>query len=300
MALSDVRRRIRRKMPKERESSSCYDPGVRSRDREAYKNAVVVLTGASSGIGRELALLLAGAGAHLVLAARDLERLAEVTAACRAAGAASAEAVIADIAEEAQCRALIERAAALHGRLDVLINNAGMTMWSLFRDLETLEPFRRLIDINYLGAVYCTHAALPLLEKSRGRIVAVASLTGKTGVPTRTGYAASKHAMIGFFDSLRIELLETGITVTVACPDYVATPTRSRGFGADGGPVGDSPVKENEIQSAKDCAEEIFVAAARRQRELLGSTRGKIGQYLKLFWPALVDRIALRAVQGGR
>lgn len=273
---------------------------MRSAHFEAYKNAVVVLTGASSGIGRELALLLARAGAHLVLAARDRPRLAEVEAECRAAGAASAAAVIADVADEAQCRALIAHAAELHGRLDVLVNNAGMTMWSLFRDLETLEPFRRLIDINYLGAVYCTHAALPLLEKSRGRIVAVASLTGKTGVPTRTGYAASKHAMIGFFDSLRIELIGTGVSVTVACPDYVATPTRERGYAADGGPVGRSPVKENEIQTARSCAEQIFVAAARRRRELIGSTRGRIGQYLKLFWPSLVDRIALRAVRGGR
>lgn len=273
---------------------------MRSAASETFRNAVVVLTGASSGIGRELALLLAAAGAHLVLAARDQERLAAAAADCRAAGAASAEAVIADIADEAQCRALIARAEGLHGRLDMLINNAGMTMWSLFRDLETLEPFRRLLEINYLGAVYCTHAALPLLEKSRGRIVAVASLTGKTGVPTRTGYAASKHAMIGFFDSLRIELLETGITVTVACPDYVATPTRERGYGSSGGPVGQSPVKENEIQTAKDCAEQIFKAAARRQRELIGSTRGKIGQYLKLFWPSLVDRIAQRAVKSGR
>ena len=273
---------------------------MRSSDHEAYRNAVVVLTGASSGIGRELALLLAATGAHLVLAARDRERLEQVAAACRAAGAASAAAILTDVADEAQCRELIGRAEALHGRLDVLINNAGMTMWSLFRDLETLEPFRRLIEINYLGAVYCTHAALPLLEKSRGRIVAVASLTGKTGVPTRTGYAASKHAMVGFFDSLRIELMESGVSVTVACPDYVATPTRQRGYAADGGPVGESPVKENEIQSARACAEEIFAAAARRKRELIGSTRGKIGQYLKVFWPSLVDRIALKAVRGGR
>ena len=278
----------------------CYDLPVRTSDREAYRNSVVVLTGASSGIGRELALLLARSGAHLVLAARDLERLAAVAAECKGAGASSAEAVVTDIAEESQCRALIARTQELHGRLDVLINNAGMTMWSLFRDVETLEPFRRLIEINYLGAVYCTHAALPLLLASRGRIVAVSSLTGKTGVPTRSGYAASKHAMIGFFDTLRIELLETGVSVTVACPDYVATPTRERGFAADGRPVGESPVKEKEIQSAKDCAEEIFVAGARRQREILGSARGKLGVYLKLFWPALVDRIALRAVKRGR
>lgn len=273
---------------------------MRTSDREAYRNSVVVLTGASSGIGRELALLLARSGAHLVLAARDRGRLAAVAADCKSAGAPSAEAVVTDIAEESQCRALIARAEELHGRLDVLINNAGMTMWSLFRDTLTLEPFRRLIEINYLGSVYCTHAALPMLLASRGRIVAVSSLTGKTGVPTRSGYAASKHAMIGFFDTLRIELLETGVSVTVACPDYVATPTRERGFAADGRPVGESPVKEKEIQSAKDCAEEIFVAGARRKREILGSARGKLGVYLKLFWPALVDRIALRAVKRGR
>ena len=244
--------------------------------------------------------MLAKAGAHLVLAARDPQRLEAVATECRGGGAASVATVIADVAVEAECRGLIAKAAELHGRLDVLINNAGMTMWSLFRDLKTLEPFRRLIDINYLGAVYCTHAALPLLEKSRGRLVAVSSLTGKTGVPTRTGYAASKHAMIGFFDSLRIELIGSGVSVTVACPDYVATPTRERGFGSDGKAVGASPVHENQIQSARACAEEIFVAAARRKREVIGSTRGRLGQFLKVFWPSLVDRIALRAVNKGR
>lgn len=275
---------------------------MRSSDAAEFQDSVVVLTGASSGIGRELALLLARAGAHLVLAARDAARLETVAAECREAGAHSAEAALTDVADEAQCRALIARAAALHGRIDVLINNAGMTMWSLFRELETLEPFRRLIAINYLGAAYCTHAALPhLLASPRGgRIVAVASLTGKTGVPTRTGYAASKHAMVGFFDSLRIELMGTGVSVTVACPDYVATPTRSRGFGKDGGPVGESPVREGEIQSARACAEQIFVAAARREREILGSWRGMVGQYLKLIFPELVDRIARRAVDRGR
>src|SRR6185436_3084630 len=118
--------------------------------------------------------------------------------------------------------------------------------------------------INYLGSVYCTYYALPHLRSARGRIVAVSSLTGKTGVPTRSGYAASKHAMNGFFDTLRIELAGSGVSVTVACPDFVATEIRERAYGADGKPLGKSPVQETKVMTAETCARLILASAARR------------------------------------
>ncbi|RMH19206.1 MAG: SDR family oxidoreductase [Acidobacteria bacterium] len=267
--------------------------------RTPFADHAVVLTGASSGIGRHLALQLAEQGAKLVLASRGQERLGAVALACRERGA-EAEAVATDVADEAACKALVERAVARFGRIDVLINNAGRTMWSLFEEMKTLDPFRRLMEINYLGSVYCTYYALPHLKRSRGRIVAVSSLTGKTGVPTRSGYAASKHAMVGFFDTLRIELLGSGISVTVACPDFVATETRARAFGADGRPIGTSPVQEGRIMSAEVCARRILRGAARRRRELVMSRRGKLGLWLKLIAPGLVDRIALAAIRRGR
>jgi NAD(P)-dependent dehydrogenase (short-subunit alcohol dehydrogenase family) len=146
----------------------------------------------------------------------------------------AAVAVPTDVAVEAECRALVARAAAEFGRLDVLVCNAGISMWARFDALADLRGLERIMQVNYFGAVYCAHAALPHLKRSGGRIVAVSSLTGKTGVPTRTGYAASKHAMAGFFDSLRIELAGEGVSVTVVYPGFVATGVRRHAVGPDG------------------------------------------------------------------
>ncbi|MEM7586385.1 MAG: SDR family oxidoreductase [Acidobacteriota bacterium] len=264
-----------------------------------FRGNVVLITGASSGIGRELAHQLAAEGARLVLAARTREKLEEVAATCRERGG-EAIVVEVDVSREHDCRRMVESCIAQYGRLDTLINNAGRTMWSLFEDLQTLRPVEEVMKINYLGSVYCTYYALPHLKQSRGRLVGVSSLTGKTGVPTRSGYAASKHAMAGFFDTLRIELIGSGVTVTMAYPDFVATETRHQAFGADGQPIGESPVREGEIMTAEACAQQIIVAVAKRKRELIMSTRGKIGMWLKLIAPGLIDRIALRAITRGK
>lgn len=266
---------------------------------QAFAGASVVLTGASTGIGRAMALQLAAAGARQVLAARDAVALEVVAETCRSRGAA-AKAVATDVGDQEQCRRLVERAVELHGGVDLLVNNAGRTLWSRFDELETLEPFHELMRVNYFGSVYCTHYALPYLKTSGGRPVAVSSLTGKTGVPTRSGYAASKHAMAGFFDSLRIELAGSGVSVTVAYPDFVATETRRNAFGPDGLPLGESPVQEGRVMSAERCAELILRAAAARRREIIPSLRGRLGQWLKLVSPGLVDRIARRAIARGR
>lgn len=264
-----------------------------------FRDHVVALTGGSSGIGRELALQLADQDARLGLAARGGAELEEIAAACRERGA-EAIAVPTDVTDEAACRAFVERTVAAFGRLDVLIANAGSSMWSRFDALETLAPLESLLRVNYLGAAYCAFYALPHLKATRGRIVGVSSLTGKTGVPLRSGYAAAKHAMAGFFDSLRIELRTSGVTVTMVYPDFVATPTREKSLGADGRPLGTSPVEETAVMTAADCARRILDAAARRRRELMPSRRGRLGQWLKLVAPALVDRIAERAIARGR
>ena len=268
---------------------------------DAFRDNVVILTGASAGIGREMALQLAGQGARLALAARDAAKLEEVAAACRARGA-KAVAVPTDVGDEAQCRALVERTVAEYGRVDTLVNNAGIGMWARFDEMTDLAPFERIMRVNYLGSVYCTHYALPHLKASRGRIVGVSSLTGKTGVPTRSGYAASKHAMAGFFDSIRIELAGSGVTVTMVYPGFVATGIRERAFGPDGRPLGagNSPVREREVMSAGECARQIVAAAAGRRRERIMTTRGKVGWMLKLVAPRLVDRIAAKAIASGK
>lgn len=268
---------------------------------EAFRENVVVVTGASSGIGAELARRLAEGGAWLALAARDAARLEEVAAECRARGG-RALAVPTDVADEAQCAALVERTAAEYGRLDTLVNNAGLSMWARFDEVTDLSIFERIMRVNYLGSVWCTHHALPHLKRSRGRIVGVSSLTGKTGVPTRSAYAASKHAMAGFFDSLRIELEGTGVSVTMVYPGFVSTEIRERAFGPDGRPLGagNSPVREREVMTAEECARRIVDAAAARRREVVMTARARVGQWLKLIAPGVVDRIARNAIAKGR
>jgi short-subunit dehydrogenase len=268
-------------------------------EKPAFHENVVIVTGASDGIGAEVARQLAGQGAWLALAARDAEKLEAVAADCRARGG-RALAVPTDVAEQAQCRRLVERTMEEYGRVDTLVNNAGIGMWARFDEMTDLAPFERIMQVNYFGSVYCTHYALPHLKRSRGRIVGVSSLTGRTGVPTRSGYAASKHAMAGFFDSLRIELADDGVSVTMIYPGFVATDIRRRAFGPDGRPLGESPVREGEVMTAEECARRTVDAAAARRREVVMTARARVGMWLKLIAPAAVDRIARRAIERGR
>jgi short-subunit dehydrogenase len=265
----------------------------------AFRDNTVLLTGASRGIGREMALQLAENGARLALGARRSEALDEVTSECRERGA-RAVSVPVDVGKQQDCEHLVANAVAAHGRLDTLILNAGITMWALFEEIEDLSILSKVMQVNYFGSVYCTHYALPHLKPTQGRIVGVSSLTGKTGVPTRSGYAASKHAMTGFFDTLRIELSGSGVSVTMAYPDFVATEGRARAFGPDGKPIGKSPVREGEIMTADIAAKQILTAAAGRKREIIMSRRGRLGLWLRLFAPGLIDRIARRAIDRGR
>lgn len=267
--------------------------------KSPFKGNVVLITGASLGIGRELALQLADQGAWLSLAARSAELLEAVAAECRARGG-RAITVPTDVSDQAQCQALVERTVAEYGRLDTLVNNAGITMWATFEEIQDLSILECIMRTNYLGSVYCTHYALAHLKESRGRIVVVSSLTGKAGVLTRSGYAASKHALVGFFDSLRVELMDTGVTVTIVYPGFVSTSVRERAFGPDGQPLGVSPVREAEVMTPEACARLIVGAMARRKRELIMTLRGKMGQWLKLVAPGMVDRIARRAIEVGK
>ena len=263
-----------------------------------FRDNAVILTGASSGIGRALALQLAAQGAWLALAARDVDRLAEVERQCRSLGG-RAITIPTDVSDESQCRNLVDCAVKDFGRLDTLINNAGISMWARFDEMETLAPFEEMMRVNYLGAVYCTHYALPHLKRRGGRLVAVSSLAGRNGVPTRSGYAGSKHAMVGFFDSLRIELSGSGVSVTIVYPDFVTSEIRERAYGRDGRPLGKSPVREAEVMSAEECARLIVDAAGKRKRELLMG-RGPIGIWLKMLAPKLADNIARKAIATGK
>jgi len=264
-----------------------------------FKDNVVILTGASTGIGEALAHELAKQGAWLVLAARNAQKLEVVAAECRARGG-RALVVATDVTDEDECRELIERAAAEYGRIDTLINNAGLSMWMKLEDVEDLSTLEYLMRVNYFGSMYCTYYALPWLKQSKGRIVAIASVAARTGVPTRTGYSASKHAMVGFFESLRIEVEDDGVSVTIAYPDFVASGMHTRSLGADGKPLGHNPLQLDKIMTSETCARLIVEGAAARKREIVMSNRARFGQWLKLIAPGRVDRIAKKAIEKGR
>lgn len=264
-----------------------------------YKDSVCVITGASSGIGRELGMLLAAEGAKLVLAARNEERLKTIAEACRKLGG-EAHVVPTDVADKVACRQLIEETVETYGGIDMLVNNAGISMWARLDEVEDLDYLEKIMRVNFFGSMYCTYYALPHLKKSRGRIVAISSLTGKTGVPTRTVYAASKHAMAGFFDSLRIELMDNEVSVTTIYPGFVSTEVRQRALGADGEPLGDDPVEAGNAMSAEECAQLIKEAAAERKREVVMTLKAKAGLWLKLIAPGMVDQIAKKTIEEGK
>src|ERR1041384_7767941 len=255
------------------------------------KGRRIILTGASEGIGRALALELASQGARLSLAARDRERLESLAQECRARGG-DALPLPTDVTNQQDCEWLIAETVTAFGGIDALVHNAGITMWSRFDALNDLSIFERIMEVNYLAPVRLTALALPRLKESKGLLVAVASLAGLTGVPERSGYAASKHALIGFFDSLRIELAGSGVDVSVVAPDFVVSEIHKRAIGPDGAPLGASPMVQSKIMTAEECAVRIARAIDKRERQVLMSTRGKLGRWPKLLAPGGIDRIA--------
>ena len=261
------------------------------------KNQTVVLIGASEGIGEALAVMLATQGANLVLAARNQAKLDVVLQRCEAQGA-QVLAVQTDVAKREDCEHLIQQAVARFGGLDVLINNAGISMSVRFDEVRDLSIFERLMQVNYLGVVRCTHHALPHLKARRGLVVAISSWQGKTGFPLSTGYAASKHALQGFCDSLRIELYENGVDVLVVSPGPVDTAIHARKFGRTGKMEQneEAPSQQN-LMSVEQCARLIVQAIARRDREMVMTLRGQLMPWLKPIAPKMLDQMVAKGVE---
>ncbi|ATQ76765.1 short chain dehydrogenase [Massilia violaceinigra] len=260
---------------------------------------VIVITGSSDGIGAEVARQLAargGAGVALVLAARNGAMLDAVAGQCQSLGAQTL-CVPTDVSVQAECIALIGAAVARFGRIDALINNAGRSAHALFEEVQDLGWYEDLMRVNLWGSVWCTHAALAHLKATRGSIVAVSSLSGLVGVPGRTAYAATKFAMAGFFESLRAELKGAGVSVTTAYPGVVTTQIRHRGYNAAGQQLGKSSLKEEGAMSVEECARLIVDGMERRKREVVMTAKGKVGRFLKLVAPGVVENMALAAVK---
>jgi short-subunit dehydrogenase len=263
--------------------------------QDSFENNVVIITGASSGIGEELALQLAARKAWLVLASRNVEKLERLASICRDRGG-KALVVATDVADESQCRNLIEKTVAEYGRIDTLIANAGYGIGGLFRDHADLEGFKAVVEVNLMGSVYCTFHALPHLKKAKGRIVGVSSVLGKVAAWGHPSYSASKFAMAGFFDNLRNELAGSGVSVTMIYPGMVATNFAGNVVQADGTTLGEDGRKiyDAKTMSASVCARHIIKAAAKRKRELVLTGLGKFAVIMSKFFPKLLDRIAVR------
>jgi short-subunit dehydrogenase len=261
----------------------------------------IVITGTSDGIGAEIARQLAAslqANGGLVLAARNTDALQQVAAQCSALGAQTLV-VKTDVGVQADCRNLITQTVQKFGRIDALINNAGISAQALFEDVkeEHLGWYEDMMRVNLWGSVWCTHAALPHLKASKGSIVAVSSLAGIVGVPGRTAYSASKFAMAGFFEALRAELKGAGVSVTTAYPGVVSTNIRYHGLNAQGVVAGSSGLKEDDAMGVDECARLIIAGMEQRKREVVMTTKGKIGRFIKLISPGTVEKMALAAVK---
>lgn len=253
------------------------------------KDKVVVITGGSSGIGEALAHKFASEGSKVVMGARNAKALENVANQIISNGG-SVVWLQTDVTKEVDCKNLILKAVDTFGKIDILINNAGISMRALFNDLD-LKVIKHLMDCNFWGTVYCTKYALPYILKQKGSVVGVASAGGIKGLPGRTGYSASKFAMNGFMQSLRTENMKTGLHVLMAFPGFTASNIRNAALGADGNQQGESPRNENKMMTAEKVADHIYKAVQRRKSKIILTLESKIINILNKFCSNWLDKL---------
>lgn len=249
---------------------------------------VVVITGASSGIGKALALEFAKNGYNLSLCARNYTALQKVQQSCQSYNVAC-EILATDVSQKEDCKKFVDFTIEKFQRVDVLINNAGISMRALFQDCD-LEDFEKVMNINFWGTVYCTKFALPYILQSKGQIIGISSIAGFRGLPARSGYSASKFAMNGFLESLRTELLYSGVNVMIVAPGFTASNIRNTALDGKGNPQKESPLDESQIMSAEECAQRIFKAFQKRKRTLILTRQGKLTVLMNKILPAWMDK----------
>ncbi len=250
---------------------------------------VVIITGASSGIGKALAFEYAKLDYRIVIAARNSENLEEVKSLLIKSNC-EVISVIADVAKEEDCKLIINAAIEKYNQIDVLINNAGISMRAIFEDLD-LSVLKKLMDTNFWGTVYCTKYALPWLLKSKGSVVAVSSIAGFAPLPGRTGYSSSKFAIHGFLQTLRVENLKKGLHVMIAAPGFTASNIRKTALVADGSQQGETPRAEEKLMSAEKVAFYITQGIEKRKRSIVLTTQGKMVVLLYKLFPAFMDKV---------
>lgn len=260
--------------------------------RRSWEGARAIVTGASSGIGAAIARQLAAAGARLVITGRSLPALDRVAHQCM--GSADLATVAGDLTAAAVQEEVVGRAVAAFGGIDLLVNNAGVSMNAPFAELDE-EVLREIFEINFFAAAALTRLALPELVRSHGAVVVMSSVVGLVATPTRSAYAASKHALHGLFDAIRAEVRRHGVTVTIVCPGFVATPIRERALRADGTPQGFDDAAGRRMLSPERVARATLRAAARGQRRLLLGRETRLARALSLLAPGVLDALLARA-----
>lgn len=252
-----------------------------------FKNKVVVVTGGSDGIGRALVELLLAKGASVATCGRNYDKLYQLET---SNSGLPLLIQAADVSNELECKQFIDKVLAKFGGIDILINNAGISMRAPFKEVE-VSTLKKVMDINFLGTVYCTKFALPSILNRKGSIVGISSIAGFRGLPGRTGYSASKFAMNGFLEALRTEMLAEGVNVLTVCPGFTASNIRNAALNKEGKAQGESPMDEGSMMTAEECAQHILTATEKRKRMLVLTFTGKRTVFMNKFFPSMADKL---------
>ena len=252
-----------------------------------FKNKIVVITGGSEGIGKALVDIFLHQGAKVATCGRNYDKLYHLQATYPGLPLLIHTA---DVSKEQDCRDFIDTVVKEFGTIDILINNAGISMRAMVADVE-LDAIRKVMDINFWGTVYCTKFALPYILPNNGTVVGVSSIAGYRGLPGRSGYSASKFALNGWLEALRTELLNSGTNIMWVCPGFTSSNIRNAALNKDGKAQGESPMDENKMMSAEECATHILKAIEKRKRTLVLTANGKQTVFLNRFFPAWADKL---------
>ncbi len=252
-----------------------------------FKNKVVVITGGSEGIGKALVDALIPMGAKIATCGRNQDKLYNLQVQY---SNHMLHTIVADVSRYDDCKNFIESTIATYGGIDILINNAGISMRALLKDAE-VEIIKKVMDINFFGTVYCTKLALESIVERKGTIVGVSSVAGYRGLPGRSGYSASKFAVNGWLEAVRTELLDTGVNVMWVCPGFTRSNIRNVALNSKGNAQGESPLNERDLMSSQDCAKHIIKAIESRKRTLILSLSGKLTVFINKLFPSLTDLI---------
>ena len=252
-----------------------------------FENKIVVITGGTDGIGKALVAGFLQKAASVATCSRTEEKLSELK---KEFAGKSLFTMVADVSKENDCRNFIEKTLEYFGKIDILINNAGISMRAEFKETN-LDTLKKVMDINFWGAVYCTKFALDSIIKSKGTIVGVSSVAGFRGLPGRSGYSASKFALNGWLEALRTELLKTGVNVMWVCPGFTKSNIRNAALNKNAQPQKESPLEEDKLMTAQECATHIMNAIKKRKRTIVLTFTGKETVYLNKLFPGLTDKL---------